>query len=122
MRAALGCLALLAVLLGGAFFYSAQMARTAENFAEHTAALANSPADERKDMIDQLEEEWKQKELLFSLSVPHSELDRVETEFVHVASAAETKDGGEFQLAVALLSAAFEHIGKLYEASLDNIL
>jgi hypothetical protein len=65
---------------------------------------------------------WRGKAFLFSLSVPHAELDRIETELVHVASAAETKDDGEFHLAVALLTDALDHIGKLYETSLDNIL
>ena len=122
MKAALVCLIVLSALLGSSFFYSVKMADTAADLAQHTTAILKAENAKRAEKIKQLDEEWKTKEIWFSLSVPHSELDRIETELVHVASAEKTKNDSEFQLAVALLADAFEHIGRLYEASLDNIL
>ena len=122
MKAMLGCLILLASILLGAFFYSSQMSHTAEHFAQRVTDFYSTSEDERGDLIAKLVTEWKKQEILFSLGIPHSELDRIETEFVHLSAAAEAKDDGEFYLAVALLSDAFKHVGNLYEASLDNIL
>ena len=122
MKTAIGCLALLSLLLLGAFLYSAQMAQDAEVFSKQAVALSNAKSEERSRMIDRLKEEWRSREIWFSLSVPHSELDRIQSELVHIEAAAKTEDGDELQLAAALLSDAFKHIGRLYEASLDNIL
>lgn len=122
MKAALGCLTLLLVLLGGSFFYSAMMAKAADDFSAHSSELANASGERRLAEALKLTDEWKSKAFYFSLSIPHAELDRIESELVRVSASAEAKNDGEFYIAVALLSDAFEHIGKLYEASLDNIL
>ena len=122
MKAAIFCLSFLLLLFGGSYFYSAQMADTANAFAKQAKILITVEDNECQEKIKTLDEEWRKKEIWFSLSIPHGELDRIETELVRISAAAKAKDDGEFQIAVALLADAFEHIGKLYEASPDNIL
>lgn len=122
MKSALACLALLVLMFSGAFFYSAQMANIANRLGEETKELTNAPQGSLQSKIKKLDEEWSENKIWFSLSIPHGELDRIETDIVRVLAAANAKDGGEFQIAAALLADDFEHIGKLYEASWDNIL
>ena len=122
MKSALVSLALLALLFSGSFFYSAQMAKIADALATEAEELLEAPQSELQERIKSLDGEWDKNEIWFSLSIPHGELDRIETDLTRVLAAANAKDDGEFQIAVALLADDFEHIGKLYEASPDNIL